>query len=98
MVVRGKGELGSLGRSSAHCYVQMDNQLGPIVWHMELYSTVAYQSGWEGGLEESRYMYMCGRVPSLFTRIYHNITIGYTPIQNKKFKVWGKKTKKSLAK
>ena len=39
---------------------KMDNQLGPIVWHMELYSTVVYQSGWERGLDENRYMYMYG--------------------------------------
>ena len=52
------------------------------------------QPGWEDGLEEKGYMYMCGGVPSLFTSNYQILLIGYIPIQNKKFKFLKKKKKK----
>ena len=41
-------------------------------------------------LRESGYVYVYDWVPLLFTWNYHNIVIGYTPIKNKKFKVWKK--------
>ena len=43
---------------------------------------------WKGGLGENGYMYMYGWVPSLFTSNYHNTVHGYTPIQNKKLKIY----------
>ena len=52
------------------------------------------QPGWEDGLEEKGYMYICGGVPSLFTSNYQILLIGYIPIQNKKFKFWKKKKKR----
>ena len=45
------------------------------------------QPGWEGGWGENERMYTDGWIPSLFTWNYHNIVIGSTPVQNKKFKV-----------
>ena len=44
--------------------------------------------GWEGSLGENGYMYTYGWVPSLFTwkLSQHCLLIGYTPIQNKKFR------------
>ena len=51
------------------------------------YVAPCYVPGWEQSLENGS-MYMYGWVLSLFTWSYHNICllIGYTPVQNKKFK------------
>ena len=46
---------------------------------------VMWQPGWEGGLGENGYMFMCGESlcgsPETIT-----LLIGYTPVRNKKFK------------
>ena len=55
----------------------MDNQQGPIVEHMELYSMLCASLVGSGSSGEKRYMYVYDWVPLLF---------GYTPIKNKKFK------------
>ena len=47
------------------------------------------QAGWEGGLEENGYICMCGWVP-FGSPETTTLLIGYTPGQNKKFKVWKK--------
>ena len=50
------------------------------------------QPGWEGSLGENGYMHMYGWVPLLFTWNNHNsVNCLHTPIQKKKFKIWGKK-------
>ena len=36
--LEGKGQLGSLGWTCTHCYIQMDKQQGPAVQHRELCS------------------------------------------------------------
>ena len=50
-------------------------------------SAQCYVASWMGrSLGENGYMYMYGWVPSLFTWNYHTMLIGFTTIQNKKFK------------
>ena len=56
-----------------------------------LYSTwnsaQCHVAAWMGGsLGENGYMYMYGWVPSLFTWNITTLLMGYTPIQNKRFK------------
>ena len=53
MVARGKGQLGSLGRTFIHCVFKMDKYLP------ELFS-IMWQLGQEGSLGESGHMYMYG--------------------------------------
>ena len=91
MVARGKkvenGELGSLGWPCTHCYIQMDNQQGPIVQHMELCSMLC------GGLDGRRVwgrMDACIYMTECLCCLPKTITtllIGYSSIQKKKFKI-----------
>ena len=63
-------------------------------WNSSQCHVPAWMGGGSGGKWINVYMYMYGRVPLLFTQKYHNIVDRlYTPIQNKKFKIWktGKK-------
>ena len=64
----------------------MDNQQGPIVWHMELCSVLPVSLDGSGGLGENGYMYLYG----LFTWNYHNIVNQLYP--NKKIKIQKKPT------
>ena len=45
---------------------EMDNPHGLTVYHRKLLY-VMWQPGWDGSLQENRYMYMYGRAPSPFT-------------------------------
>ena len=65
---------------------KMDNQQGPIVWHMELCSVLPVSLDGSGGLGEKGYMYLYG----LFTWNYHNIVNQLYP--NKKIKIQKKPT------
>ena len=74
---------------------KMDNQKGPAVQHMQLFSGLcASLEAGAWGLAEDGHVYMCGQVPSLFTWNYHSIVNRLDPIQNKDEKV--KKKKKCL--
>ena len=84
---------------------KMDNQQKPTVQHMELLSVMCHNTvvcvntpGWERCLGKNGYMYMHGRVPSLYTWNYHNIVNWLYPIKNvfsaKKIKLKRKINKK----
>ena len=60
----------------------MDNQQGPIVEHMELYSMLCASLVGSGSSGKKRYMYVYDWVPLLVTWNYHNIFIWLYP--NKK--------------
>ena len=78
----------------------MDNQQGPIVYHMELCSTLCGSlngSGVWGRMDICMgYMCMYGRVLPCSPGTTTKLLIGYTPIPNKKFKVWGEKKEKKI--
>ena len=81
----------SLGWTCTHCYIKVDNQQGPTVLHIELYSTL-YGSLNQRGVWGRMGTCICMTEP--LCRPPETITtllIGFTLIQNKKLK---KKRKK----
>ena len=82
----GKGQLESLGWTCTHCYIKVDNQQGPTVLHIELYSTL-YGSLNQRGVWGRMGTCICMTEP--LCRPPETITtllIGFTLIQNKKLK------------
>ena len=65
----------------------MDNQQGPIIYHMELYSMLC---GSLDGRGEWTHVYVWLSPFTVHLKTTTTLLIGYTPIQNKRFKVWGK--------
>ena len=62
----------------------MHNQQGPTVEHMELYSGVMCQPGWEGNLGENGCMYKHAESLHCSSETITIFLISYAPIQNKK--------------
>ena len=56
MVARGKGQLGSLGKSCTHCYIQNGQPTSTGCIAHGILLNVMCQPGWEGGLGENGYM------------------------------------------
>ena len=82
----GKAQLESLGWTCTHCYIKVDNQQGPTVWHIELYSTLYgsldHRGVW-GRMDTCICMTepLCSPPETIIT-----LLIGFTLIQNKKIK------------
>ena len=76
----------SLGWTCTHCYIKVDNQQGPTVWHIELYSTLYgsldHRGVW-GRMDTCICMTepLCSPPETIIT-----LLIGFTLIQNKKIK------------
>ena len=64
MLARGKdgrkGELGSLGWTCTHCYIENGSPTRTYCRAQGTLLSVMWQPGWEGSLEENGYMYMYG--------------------------------------